>query len=163
MAWGAGEAPYNDIPLAGDYNGDGKTDFVVYRPDNDLNPNTSGGAFYVKYNGSGQTTSVAWGAGGAPYYDIPLADDYNGDGKTDFVIYRPDNDLNPNTLGGTFYVKYASTGQIVTMNWGAGEAPYNDIPLIGDYTGDGKADYAVYRPNDNIIPGAGVFYIRYNG
>jgi FG-GAP-like repeat len=62
------------MSVLGDYNGDGETDFAIWR--------RSEGGWYVN---DGVTPFTTWGQSG----DIPVPGDYNGEGKTDIAIYRP--------------------------------------------------------------------------
>jgi len=112
-----------DTPVVGDFDGDGTTDFSVFR--------SSNSTWYVVYSSTSSTSSYAFGTGG----DLVAPADYDGDGKTDEAIFRPST--------GVWHV-HASTAGYYTTSWGSS----GDIPASADYDGDGKADLAVFRPSD---------------
>ena len=91
------------------------------------------GTWYVLDSASGKTSTQQWGQVG----DIPVPGDYDGDGKTDFAVWRP-------TDGNWYVVNSTTQSPRPTQQWGQP----GDIPVPGDYSGDGRTDIAVWRPSD---------------
>jgi suppressor of ftsI/bilirubin oxidase len=108
-----------------DLDGDGRSDYIVYRPGNQV--------WYVIPSGGSVPYTRQWGLPG----DIPLNADFDGDGKSDIVVWRPAN--------GTWYViPSGNPGAAFTKQWGLP----GDIPLSADFDGDGKSDFVVWRPSN---------------
>lgn len=125
--WGSN----GDKPVPGDYDGDGKTDFAVFRPDS----NAHTGIWYVFYSGSNSWTSSQFGND----TDKTTPADYDGDGKTDIAVWRASD--------GVWYILRSSDGGISYIHYGAN----GDEPSPADYDGDGKADAAVWRNADTTF------------
>ena len=66
---------------------------------------------------------------------VPLQD-FDGDGKADYVVYS--------TLNLTFYIQLSSNGTVIEQQWGT----TGDQPISGDFDGDGRSDIAIFRPSN---------------
>jgi hypothetical protein len=134
VQWGQG----GDFPAPGDYDGDGKYDFVVQRAD----ANGVNGRFWVK-EADGTIYSQWFGL----KTDSVVPGDYDDDGKTDFAVVRNDNGI----LRWDFEPSGTAGVTVVSDTWGEAAT---DWIAQGDYDGDGKTDYAVWRPGN-----PGTFYV----
>lgn len=101
---------------SGDYNGDGTSDFAIFRP-------SQAGWVVIA------VTRTLFGAPG----DIPAPGDYNGDGRTELAVWRPSRGL------------WAIPGQPRSFFGTAG-----DVPVPGDYDGNGVCDRAIFRPASGL-------------
>jgi len=128
-----------DIPIAGDWNGDGVTKIGFYR----------NGSFYLDMNGNGTwdgtPTDRIYTFGLAT--DKPVSGDWNGDGITEIGVYQNGKwylDMNGNgTWDGT------PTDRIYTFGLAT------DKPVSGDWNGDGFTEIGVYQN--------GKWYLDMNG
>ena len=130
-----------DVPVPADYDGDGTVDLAVYRP-------TTAEWFIL-----GSAVGPYSLAFGAPGLDAPVPADYDGDGRADPAVYRSRSDL---TLDAAHWFVLRSTEGPFAMAFGADVI---DEPTPGDFDGDGRADLAVYRPESDLMPGAGHWFV----
>lgn len=114
-----------------DFNGDGKTDYVVVRTISDQN------IWMSNINGIGNTSFIPWGV----FFDKFVPEDYDGDGKDDIAVWRQISSGQPNG-NAFFYILNSSTNTLSTIDFGQDG---DDPTVVGDYDGDNKADAAVYR------------------
>jgi len=132
-----------DAPV--DFNGDGKTDYAVYR---NIGGNANGQLrWFYNINGSNApTVAVDWGLA----LDVAISEDFDGDGKDDIAVWRPGA---PTVAA--FYILNSQTNTARVERFGQDG---DDPTIVGDYSGDGKADLAVYREGTNISLQSTWFY-----
>jgi hypothetical protein len=134
--WGVG----GDFPAPGDYDGDGKNDFAIQR-------NDGGGQarFWLQQSTDGFTT-VAFGTP----TDVIVPGDYDGDGKTDIAVARGVSGV------WNWFVRPSSTGTVSGAPAAIFGLTASDFLTQGDYDGDGKTDFGIWRAS--VTPGASGFW-----
>ena len=118
-----------DLPVVGDWNGDGRRKVGIYRH----------GLWMLDWDGDGIFTSAdrTFSFGGSAG-DLPVVGDWTGDGRAKIGVYRGGAwilDLNGN---GTF-----EEGLDSVLHFGG--VP-NDVPVVGHWSGNGrKSQIGIYR------------------
>jgi len=132
-----------DFVSPGDYDGDGKADFVIQR-------NIGGGqaGFFTRL-ATGATPAVI--PFGTPT-DVIVPGDWDGDGKTDIATTR--------TVSGAIQWQYRKSTDS-SINYITFGASATDFVAQGDYNGDGKTDAGIWRPS--ATPGASAFWTYATG
>lgn len=129
-----------DKPAPGDYDGDRKADFAVIR-------NEGGAARHYHSRTTQGFVTVQFGL----FTDKFAGGDYDGDNKTDICMVRANGAVYD------WYISRSSNGVTFTTQalGGFGNAT-TDIIVQGDYDGDNRTDFGVWRTSatDN-----GVFFL----
>lgn len=139
----------DDVPVVGDFDRDGKDDFALYK--RRASDNTWGGWFTVWSSASQAWQWVTMGQPG----DLPVIGDYDGDGLSDFGVYTPR--WPANNGGGYYTILCSSNGAKAVESIGEPD----DVPVTGDYDGDGKTDIAVYKRRASNGDWGGWYTIHY--
>jgi protocatechuate 3,4-dioxygenase beta subunit len=120
----------HDLPVAGDWNGDGIRQIGVFHA----------GQWNLDNNGDGRFTEVdeafAFGQAG----DLPVVGDWNGDGIDEIGVYRAGKWL----LDANGSRSLDAQDKVFELG-GAG-----DQPVVGDWNDDGTDDPGVYRPAETV-------------
>jgi hypothetical protein len=125
-----------DIPVAGDWNGDGKPKIGVFRE----------GMWHLDYNGNGVWDGCGTTADTDRCYkygregDIPVVGDWNGDGKTKIGVFR-DGYWHLDFNGDETWDYCGSTADRDRC-YRFGKS--GDKPVVGDWNGDGKTKIGVF-------------------
>ena len=114
-----------DVPVVGDWNGDGVRTIGVFRD----------GTWYLDVNGDGRfdenDRTVQFGQAG----DIPVVGDWNGKGKDQVGVFRQGKWLLDSNGNGSL----DASDKVFELG-GA-----DDLPVVGDWNGDGIDKPAVYH------------------
>lgn len=118
-------------PCVGDYNGDGKTELCLVRPENGQL------AWYI---GSNSAEPVRWGlATDTIYPRSPV--DVDADGTNDVLVSRNEDGKR------VFYALRSRDGTMFVLQWGLA----TDAVKLGDYDADGTTDFAAVREIDGHL------------
>jgi serine-aspartate repeat-containing protein C/D/E len=115
-----------DVPLSGDWNGDGVKQIGVFHD----------GQWYLDLDGDGKFTekdaAFVFGQAG----DIPVVGDFNGDGVDVVGVYR----------SGKWFIDSNNNHRIDAADKVFELGGAGDKPVVGDWNDDGKDDPGVYHP-----------------
>ncbi|MDF2881752.1 MAG: hypothetical protein K0R54_2309 [Clostridiaceae bacterium] len=136
--WGIGK---DCVPLAGDFNGDGKTDIALWDPyKGNWIVSISNGSKFIPHEGMGDFAWLkSWALG---ILWKPMAADFDGDGTDDILAV--------DYLHGLWQVALSKGNQFVPANnvfkyWSGGQ---DMQPFAADINGCGKAALLARHPNE---------------
>lgn len=141
-----------EIPLVGDFNGDMKDDIVTFVQKQQLYANGTpigpAPVWVSLSNGASFNTSSIWHKFFSLTGEIPRVGDFNGDRKADIVTFVQKQQLyaNGTPIGpAPVWVSLSNGARFATSRiWHTYFSLEGEIPLIGDFNGDGKDDIATF-------------------
>ncbi len=114
-----------DVPVVGDWNGDGTHTIAVFRS----------GTWWRDTDGNGKRSKADVKTHFGQSGDLPVVGDFNGDGIDELGVYR----------NGIWYIDTNGNGVIDAEDQVFQLGGPGDKPIVGDWNGDGKAEPGVYH------------------
>jgi len=144
--WNSDFCPSQEIPRAGDFDGDGYDEAVAF------SRSDSGGVRVIR-SVPGQdkfTKFCLWHSEFCLRNQIPGAGDFNGDGRDDIVSFDQGNGdvfVGLSTVFGFWSDGFGET----QSRWHDDFCSRDDTPIVGDFDGDGLDDIACFRINNGRV------------
>jgi RHS repeat-associated protein len=145
------------IIKTGDFNGDGETDLIISREDDDLKMKfLYSSPFGFKEKGNQGIYSINDGRTESDNsYDNIIVMDFNEDGKDDFITFDADFDRKKPTFGSSYYrfnkmiiKRYEANDSgfslVEEKNIGSSNCAKSKYYISGDFNGDGRIDILNY-------------------
>ncbi len=117
----------SDVPIAGDWNGDGIDTIGIYR----------NGTFFLRNSNSSGFADLQFPFGATG--DIPIAGDWDGDGIDTVGIVR----------GNTIFLRNTNTAGNADVQFNYGTS--TDTFITGDWNGDGVDTIGCFRPTNGFV------------
>ncbi|MGW4060855.1 DNRLRE domain-containing protein [Amycolatopsis sp. NPDC004747] len=138
VRWHEQFAAQNEIPLTGDFDGDGKADVASFTRGTDA-------AVWVALSDGTKfaPTPVKWQGHFAAGEEIPLVGDFDGDGRDDIASFTRGTDAGV-WVALSDGTKFAAN----PVKWHASFAAGTAMPAAGDVNGDGKDDIVAFTGGD---------------
>ena len=140
QSWIANFCWTNQVPVVGDFDGDGWDDIATFL--RDAYPGQNGDV-YVALNRSGQFVfSGLWQGNFGVGSEIPAAGDFDGDGRDDVLVFVPGT--------GKVWVALSSGNSFCGSREWWNTTTYGpffytgELPMVGDVNGDGRADIVTF-------------------
>jgi hypothetical protein len=111
------------VPIAGDWNGDGRTTPGWY----------NNGRVHLRNSASAGRDSLSFSYGRAG--DVPIVGDWNGDGRDTIGVIRE----------GRWYLRFTNSGGPADRTFTYGRLTRGDYALAGDWNGDGHDTVGIVR------------------
>jgi hypothetical protein len=127
-----------EIPKAGDFNGDGKTDIAIFV--RDAKPEPGRGDVGVALSDGRRFLPIQqWHDLLCVGQEVPVIGDFNGDGKDDVAVFVKDTKTGPDR--GCVGVSLSEGDHFGPLTkWIDHFCTGDQIPLAGDFNGDGRDD-----------------------
>jgi glucose/arabinose dehydrogenase len=129
------------LPLAGDWDGDGKSTPGLYDP--------ATATFRLTNSLQGGNADVVLAVNAPSSRVLPVAGDWDGDGKDTVGLY--------DVTTGIFHLKNSLTGSGFDLTIQLGQPGKNLLPVAGDWDGNGTDGIGLYDPVDSVFTLASSF------
>lgn len=137
----------NQIPAVGDFDGDGLDDIATFLRSAYVGSNQEGHVYVALNTGGGFNFAGLWQGWFCIGDETPAVGDFDGDGRDDVATFVP-------TTGKVWVALSTGTAFCTAREWydttangpfmeGGGLTLAKQVPLVGDFNGDGLDDIAV--------------------